>query len=223
MKRKLLLQGAVKYAAGLLLIGLMLFLPAGTLRYAGAWLFMALLFIPILLMGIVLLRKAPDLLEKRLNGKEKESKQRGVVKLSGLMFLAGFVLAGLDHRFGWSAVPKWLTVTAAVVFLLAYGMYAQVMRENAYLSRTIEVQEGQKVIDTGLYGVLRHPMYTATIFLFLSMPIVLGSYVSFAVFLLYPALMVLRIRNEEAVLEKGLPGYTEYKQRVKYRLIPFIW
>ena len=167
--------------------------------------------------------RAPNLLEKRLNAKEKESAQKGVLGFSGLMFFAGFILAGLDHRFGWTQVPQWLIITAAVLFLLAYGMYAEVLRENAYLSRTIEVQKEQKVIDTGLYGIIRHPMYTATIVLFLAMPLILDSFVSFAVFLLYPAIMVLRIRNEEEVLEKGLAGYTEYKQRVKYRLIPYIW
>lgn len=223
MKAKLLLQAAVKYLVGLLMVGALLFLPAGTIRFWNAWLFFTLLFIPILIMGIVMLCKAPELLQKRLNGKEKEAKQKTVTKLSGLMFLLGFIAAGLDHRFGWTSVPIWLTAAAAVLLLLSYGMYAEVMRENAYLSRTVEVQEGQKVIDTGLYGMIRHPMYTATIFLFLSIPLVLGSWISFLIFLVYPVIIVRRIRNEEAVLEVGLPGYTEYKQRVRYRLIPFIW
>lgn len=223
MKAKLLLQAAVKYLVGLLMVSALLFLPAGTIRFWNAWLFFTLLFIPILIMGIVMLCKAPELLQKRLNGKEKEAEQKTVTKLSGLMFLLGFIAAGLDHRFGWTSVPIWLTAAAAVLLLLSYGMYAEVMRENAYLSRTVEVQEGQKVIDTGLYGMIRHPMYTATIFLFLSIPLVLGSWISFLIFLVYPVIIVRRIRNEEAVLEVGLPGYTEYKQRVRYRLIPFIW
>lgn len=223
MKAKLLLQEAVKYLVGLLMVSALLFLPAGTIRFWNAWLFFILLFIPILIMGIVMLCIAPELLQKRLNGKEKEAKQKTVTKLSGLMFLLGFIAAGLDHRFGWTSVPIWLTAAAAVLLLLSYGMYAEVMRENAYLSRTVEVQEGQKVIDTGLYGMIRHPMYTATIFLFLSIPLVLGSWISFLIFLVYPVIIVRRIRNEEAVLEVGLPGYTEYKQRVRYRLIPFIW
>lgn len=223
MKAKLLLQAAVKYLVGLLMVGALLFLPAGTIRFWNAWLFFTLLFIPILIMGIVMLCKAPELLQKRLNGKEKEAEQKTVTKLSRLMFLLGFIAAGLDHRFGWTSVPIWLTAAAAVLLLLSYGIYAEVMRENAYLSRTVEVQEGQKVIDTGLYGMIRHPMYTATIFLFLSIPLVLGSWISFLIFLVYPVIIVRRIRNEEAVLEVGLPGYAEYKQRVRYRLIPFIW
>ena len=205
------------------MIGVLLFLPAGTLRFWNGWLFIALLFVPMLCLGAVLWVKAPELLEKRLNAKEKQAQQKGVVGLSGMMFLAGFILAGLDRRFGWTKVPIWLILSAGILFLAAYALYAEVLRENAYLSRTVEVQAGQKVIDTGLYGIVRHPMYAATVLLFLSMPLVLGSFVSFAVFLLYPVLIVLRIRNEEKVLEEGLEGYTAYKQRVKYRLIPFIW
>lgn len=223
MKQSLTMQAAVKFFAGVVLVALLLFLPAGTLAWRGAWLFLALLFVPIAIVGLILLRKNPELLEKRLNGKEKAARQRGVVGLSGLMFMAGFVLAGLDARFGWTAVPLWLTVAAAVLFLAAYALYAEVLRENAYLSRTIEVQEGQTVVDTGFYGVVRHPMYTATVLLFLAMPLVLGSWVSFAVFLVYPALMVVRIRHEEALLTKELAGYDAYIQKVRWRMIPFIW
>jgi len=220
---KLLRDGLIKYFAGLILLGVFLFLPAGTLRWGNGWLFLALLFIPMLILGIVLYLRAPGLLEKRLNAKEKQTAQRGVQAWSGLMFMAGFILAGLDFRFQWTVVPAWLVLAASLVFLLSYGMYAEVMRENAYLSRTVEVQEGQKVIDTGLYGIVRHPMYTATIFLFLSLPLVLGSWAALPVFLVYPALMVIRIRNEEQVLLAGLPGYAEYRNKVRYRLIPFLW
>ncbi len=223
MKQSLTMQAAVKFLAGAALVALLLFLPAGTLAWRDAWLFLALLFVPIAVVGVVLLRKNPELLEKRLNGKEKAAQQRGVVGLSGLMFLAGFVLAGLDARFGWTCVPLWLTVAAVVLFLMAYVLYAEVLRENAYLSRTIEVQKGQTVVDTGLYGVVRHPMYAATVLLFLAMPLVLGSWVSFAVFLVYPALMVVRIRHEEALLAKELAGYDAYIQKVRWRMIPFIW
>ena len=204
-------------------MGLVLFLPAGTWNYPNAWLFLGLLFIPMLMLGVILFVKAPELLEKRLQSKEKESTQKGVVAVSGLMFLGSSVLAGLDFRFGWTNVPSWVVAVAAVVLLASYGMYGEVMRENAYLSRTVEVQENQKVIDTGLYSVIRHPMYTATIFLFLAMPVVLGSWLAFAVMLLYPVVIVARIGNEEKVLEEGLPGYAEYKKKVKYRLVPFVW
>lgn len=220
---KLALQALTKYICGILLIGLLLFPAAGTIRYPHGWLMIVCLFAPMLLLGVVLLCKAPKLLEKRLNNKEKEVVQKGVVAVSGLLFVAAFVLAGLDYRFGWSQMPAGVVIIAAVILLLSYGMYAEVMRENAYLSRTVEVQQGQKVIDTGLYGIIRHPMYTATIFLFLSMPLVLGSWVAFAVMLPYPAAIILRIKNEERVLEEGLDGYRAYKQKVKYRLIPFIW
>lgn len=222
-KKQLLISALTKFLAGLILMGLVLFLPAGTWNYSNAWLFLGLLFIPMLILGVILFAKAPELLEKRLQSKEKESTQKGVVAASGLMFIGSFVLAGLDFRFGWTNVPIWVVAVAAVVLLASYGMYGEVMRENAYLSRTVEVQENQKVIDTGLYGIIRHPMYTATIFLFLAMPVVLGSWISFAVMLLYPVAIIARIGNEEKVLEEGLQGYTEYKKKVKYRLIPFIW
>ena len=220
---KLFLSALTKFLAGLLLVGTMLFLPAGTLHYPGAWRFIALLFGPMLILGAVLLIRSPSLLQKRLASKEKESTQKAVVGVSALMFVGGFILAGLDFRFGWSEIPGWVTAAASVVLLASYGLYAEVMRENAFLSRVIEVQEGQTVVDTGLYGVVRHPMYAVTCLLFLSIPVVLGSWWALVVFLIYPALMAARIKNEEAVLEAELPGYMEYKQKVKYRMIPFIW
>lgn len=223
MKGNLLLQALGKFAAGILLVGLILFLPAGTINYPGGWRFCALLFIPMLILGIVLFFKAPELLKKRLANKETESEQKQVIGWSLLMFIGGFAIAGLDFRFGWSQLPQWVVIAASIVLLISYGLYAEVMRENAYLSRTVEVQEGQKVIDTGLYGIVRHPMYTASTLLFLSMPLVLGSVPAFVIFLIYPALLVKRIKNEEAVLEAGLPGYREYKQKVKYRMVPFVW
>lgn len=222
-KGKLLINALVKFVCGIILMGVVLFLPAGTFRYPNAWLFIALLFIPMLLLGAILFLKAPDLLRKRLNSKEKENAQVGVVAASALMFVGAFVAAGLDFRYGWTQVPTWLVALAAVIQFASYGLYAEVMRENAYLSRTVEVQENQKVVDTGLYGVIRHPMYTATILLYLAMPIVLGSWIAFVIMLSYPVIIVFRIRNEEKVLEQGLEGYSEYKQKVKYRLIPFIW
>lgn len=220
---RLLAQGLLKMLSGMLIVGLVLFLPAGSWNYFNGWLFCGLLFLPMLVLGALLLWKAPALLEKRLNTKEQEKPQMAVVAVSSLLFLAAFVAAGLDFRFGWTHVPIWLVCLAAVLQLAAYGLYAEVMRENAWLSRTVEVQENQKVIDTGLYGIIRHPMYTATILLFLAMPLVLGSWVSFAIMLLYPVVIVFRIRNEEQVLETGLAGYREYKQRVRCRLLPFIW
>lgn len=220
---KLLVNALLKFVSGFAAVGLLLFLPAGTLRYWNAWLFSALLFLPMLMVGILLFLKAPELLEKRLNTREQEGTQKAVVALSALIFCLGFVLAGLDFRFGWSHMPTWLVAAAAVLQLLSYGLYAEVMRENAYLSRTVEIQENQKVIDTGLYGVVRHPMYLAVTLLFLTIPLVLGSWPCFVLFLCTPALLVLRIRNEEQVLVRGLPGYTEYQQRVRWRLIPFIW
>ena len=219
----LLLNALTKFLCGLVLVGLLLFLPAGTLRYPGGWLFIGFLFVPILILGIVMLIKSPDLLRKRLNAKEKQATQRGVVALSGLLFLAGFILAGLDFRFGWSKVPAPVVVIASVILLVSYALYAEVMRENAYLSRTIEIQENQKVVDTGLYGLVRHPMYAVTIWMFLSIPLMLGSWFSLLCFLHYPILMVARIRNEEALLTTELEGYEAYKKKVKYRLIPFIW
>ncbi len=212
-----------KFALGVSLVGLLVFVPAGTAAYPQGWLLMGILFIPMLLAGIVMMVKCPELLRKRLKAKEKQSGQSLVIKLSGLMFLAGFVLAGLSFRFSWFPLPDWVSDVSAAVFLAAYLMYAEVLRENAYLSRTIEVQQGQKVIDTGLYGIVRHPMYSATVLLFLAMPLVLGAIISFLVFLLYPMLIAFRIRGEEQLLEAELPGYAEYKEKVKYRLLPFVW
>lgn len=223
MKRRLLIQACTKLLIGLTVIGLLLFLPAGTIYYWNAWIFIAALFIPMLVTGGILLWKAPALLVKRLNTKEKESKQKQVIAWSLLMFVGGFLVAALDFRYRWSHVPGWAVIAAVGIFLIAYGLYAEVMRENAYLSRTVEVQESQKVIDTGLYGVVRHPMYFVTILLFLSMPLILGSVYAFLIFLIYPFLMIKRIRNEEAVLREKLDGYIEYSKRVKYRLIPYIW
>ena len=223
MSGKESVQAMVKFFSGLLLVGALLFLPAGTWDYWQAWLLIGILFVPMFLAGLVLMRKNPELLRKRLNAKEEQAEQKTVIALSGLMFLAAFVLAGLNRRFGWCLLPGWASWAAAAVFLLAYALYAEVLRENAYLSRTIEVQEGQKVVDTGLYGIVRHPMYAVTLFLFLSMPLVLSSPISFAVMLVYIPIIVKRIRNEEAVLEAGLDGYAEYKRRVKYRLVPGLW
>jgi protein-S-isoprenylcysteine O-methyltransferase Ste14 len=219
----LFLNALSKFAIGLVLVGLLLFLPAGTFAYFGGWLFIGLLFIPMLFLGAVLLLKAPDLLKKRLNHKEKEKTQQGVVAMSALLFLGGFICAGLDHRFGWTEVPFPAVIAASVAWLVGYGMYAEVMRENAYLSRTVEVQDGQKVIDTGLYGVVRHPMYLATILLFLSIPLVLESWISLLFFAFYPVVIVIRILNEEKVLTENLEGYSRYKEKVKYRLLPYIW
>lgn len=207
----------------MVLIAALIFVPAGTIRFRNGWLFMGVLFIPMFLAGIVMMCRNPELLRKRLNAKEEQSEQQSVIKLSGLMFILGFVTAGLNFRFDWLTLPDWAVWIAIAVFLLAYLMYAEVLRENTYLSRTVEVQEDQKVIDTGLYGIVRHPMYSATIILFLSMPLVLGSPVSFVIFLAYPAILAKRIRNEEKVLEAELQGYTEYKEKVKYRIIPFVW
>ena len=212
-----------KFFLGVILVGLLIFLPAGTLNFSNGWLFMAILFVPMFLAGLVMMAKNPELLKKRLNAKEKEREQSLVVKLSGLMFLAGFIVAGLDFRFGLFPLPQAISYGAAAAFLIAYMLYAEVLRENTYLSRTIEVQEGQTVVDTGLYGIVRHPMYAVTLLLFLSMPLVLGSLISFVIFLVYPMIIAKRIKNEEQVLEAGLPGYKEYKQKVKYRMIPFIW
>ena len=220
---KLLINALTKFTCGLLLVGLLIFLPAGTLHYTGGWIFLGLLFVPMLIAGFVMLFRSPEFLAKRLDAKEKQATQKGVLAFSGLMFIVGFVVAGLDHRFGWSHMPVWVTVAASVLFLAAYALYAEVMRENAYLSRTIKVEEGQKVVDTGLYGIVRHPMYMATVLLFLMMPIILGSWYSLIVFAFYPAIIIVRLKDEEKLLTRELPGYTEYKQKVKYRLIPFIW
>ena len=222
MTKKLFFQAILKFFAGVFLLGLLIFLPAGTLYYWNAWLLMGILFVPMFFAGIIMMLKSPDLLKKRLNAKEKESEQSLVIKLSGLMFILGFVTAGLNFRFQWIVLPEWISWAAAAVFLIFYLLYAEVLRENTFLSRTIEVQENQTVIDTGLYGIVRHPMYSVTIFLFLSIPLVLGSLISFAIFLIYPVIISKRIRNEEKVLEEGLAGYTEYK-KVKYRVIPFLW
>ena len=223
MSMKLFVQAITKFVFGVVLIGILVFLPAGTLSFLNGWLFMGILFVPMFLAGIVMMIKNPDLLRSRLEAKEKRQEQSVVIKLSGLMFLAGFVVAGLDYRFGWLTLPKGVVIGAVIAFVAAYVLYAEVLRENTYLSRTIKVQEGQKVVDTGLYGVVRHPMYSATLILFLSMPLVLGSVVAFLIFLLYPLIIAKRIRDEEDFLEKELDGYIEYKQKVKYRLIPFIW
>ena len=223
MTKKLFVQAIVKYLAGVVLLGLLIFLPAGTLRFPNGWLLMALLFVPMLGAGIVMMLRDPALLEKRLNAKEQQGEQKEVVLGSGLMFIAAFVLAGLNFRFGWLRLPDWAVWTASVLFLLAYLMWGEVLRENAWLSRTVEVQEGQCVVDHGLYGVVRHPMYSASVLLFLSMPLVLNSPLSFLVMLCYLPLIAKRIRNEEKLLKKELPGYEEYMERVKYRLIPFIW
>ncbi len=223
MMKALWVESLIKFLLGVVLVAALLFVPAGTLLWSGAWLFLLLLFVPMTVAGVVLLKKNPELLRKRLNGKEKAARQKGVVGVSGLMFLAGFVLAGLDARFGWTVVPCWLTVTACILFLAAYGLYAEVMRENAFLSRTIEVQENQTVVDTGLYGVVRHPMYAATVLLFLAMPLVLGSWVSFGVFLVYPVLMAVRIGHEEDLLRRELDGYAAYCEKVRWRMIPLIW
>ena len=223
MEKQLFGRAITRFLSGVVILGLLLFLPAGTLAWPDGWLLMGILFVPMFAAGLVMLAKSPELLRKRLSVKEEQGEQKQVIVLSGLMFLAAFVLAGLNFRFGWMVLPRWLVWTAAGLFLLAYLLYAEVLRENVWLSRTVEVQEHQQVIDTGLYGVVRHPMYAATVLLFLSMPLVLGSPLSFAVMLLYLPIIAKRIRNEEMVLEQGLAGYAEYKKRVKYRLIPGIW
>ncbi len=223
MTTKLFVQAITKYVLGVILVGTLLFLPAGTISYFNGWLLMAILFVPMFLAGIVMMFKNPNLLKSRLNAKEKQRDQDLVVKLSGLMFLAGFMVAGLGVRFDWYCLPKGVVMAGAVAFLLAYVLYAEVLRENTYLSRTIEVQEHQTVIDTGLYAVVRHPMYSATILLFLAMPIVLGSVYAFLIFLVYPLIIVKRIKGEEEFLEKELNGYREYEQKVKWRLVPFVW
>ena len=213
----------VKFACGLLLVGALLFLPAGTWDFWQAWLLLGILFVPMFIAGLVMMKKSPDLLRKRLNAREEQAEQKTVLLLSALMFTAAFILAGLNRRFGWIVLPDWVPWAAAAVFLMGYALYAEVLRENAYLSRTIEVQENQQVIDTGLYGVVRHPMYMTTLLLFLAMPLVLGSVISFVIMLAYIPIIAKRIRNEEAVLEDGLNGYREYKRKVRYKVIPFVW
>ena len=221
--KSLFAEGLIKFTAGIILVGLLVFLPAGTWQYWQGWMFMGILFIPMFCAGLVMMAKNPALLRSRLHAKEKQKDQDLVIKLSGLMFLAGFVVAGLGVRFDWYMLPKSASIAAAVVFLIAYGLYAEVLRENTYLSRTIEVQENQTVVDTGLYGIVRHPMYSVTVLLFLMMPLVLGSAFSFVIFLAYPLIIAQRIKGEETFLEKELSGYKEYKEKVKYRMIPFIW
>ena len=223
MDKKLLLQAVVKFLSGVVLLAVLLFWPAGTFQYPQAKLLMIVLFIPMFLAGLVMMVKDPELLRKRLNMKENESEQKSVILFSGIMFIAAFIAAGLSFRFDWLMLPFPVSIVFSVVFLFAYLLFAEVLRENSYLSRTVEVQEGQKVIDTGLYGIVRHPMYMATVLLFLSMPLILGSVISFVIMLAYFPIITKRIRNEEKVLEEGLPGYKEYKQKVKYRLLPFIW
>ena len=223
MNTKLFAQAVTRFLAGLLLVGLLLFLPAGTFAYWQAWLLIIILFIPMFIAGLIMMKRSPDLLRKRLSAREEQTEQKTVILLSGLMFLAAFVAAGLNFRFNWIVLPGAVSFAAAAVFLAAYLLYAEVMRENAYLSRTVEVQENQKVIDTGLYGIVRHPMYMSTLLLFLSMPLVLGSVISFVIMLAYIPIIAMRIRNEEQVLEEGLEGYKEYKQRVRYKVIPFVW
>ncbi len=220
---KLALSALIKFTFGLALVGALLFLPAGSLAFFNAWLFIGLLFVPMLILGIVLLLKSPDLLKKRLDAKEKQNAQKGVVAISALLFLAGFIVAGLDFRFGWSHMPAWAVAVASAILLISYALYCEVMRENAYLSRTIEVQDGQKVVDTGLYGIVRHPMYAVTIWLFLAIPVLLGSLYALLCFLPYIPVIVVRILNEEKLLSAELDGYEEYKKRVKYRLLPLIW
>ena len=220
---KLFLNALTKFIAGLLLVALLLFLPAGTIRYPGGLLFLCLLFVPMLLLGILMLARARDLLAKRLDVKEKQGTQKGVVAVMGLIFLSGFILAGLDFRFGWSKVPLPVVIVASVLFLVGYALYAEVMRENAYLSRTVKVEEGQTVVSSGLYAVVRHPMYTASTVMFLALPLILGSWYALIPFALYPVIMVVRIRGEEKLLTAELAGYEEYKRKVRFRLIPFIW
>ncbi len=223
MNTKLFISAITKFLLGFILVALLIFLPAGTIHFSNGWLFIGILFIPMFFAGIVMMIKSPELLKKRLDVKEKQSEQGIIVKLSGLMFMAGFIIAGLGYRFSWYILPNCVVITASVIFIVSYIIYAEVLRENAYLSRTVEVQENQKVIDTGLYGIVRHPMYFATVLLFLSIPLILGSLYSFFIFLIYPVIIAHRIKYEEEFLEKELDSYTEYKKKVKYRMIPFIW
>ncbi len=223
MNIKLFFQATIKFILGVVVMGLLLFIPANTIYYWNAWLFMGLLFIPMFIAGIVLMIKNPELLRKRLNAKETENEQKKVIAFSGLMFVFGFIIAGLNYKYNWIVIPNIVVIISSILFILAYILYAEVLRENTYLSRTIEVQDNQKVIDTGLYGIVRHPMYAITILLFLTMPLILGSIVSFVIFLVYPIIISKRIKNEEKVLEKELIGYADYKKKVKYKVIPFIW
>ena len=222
MNIKLFLQAIIKYLCGVLIVGCLLFIPANSFEYWNGWLFMGLLFIPMFIAGIILIIKNPELLKKRLNAKEKENEQKWVLLFSGLMFLSGFIVAGLNYRYKWIEIPNMVIIISSILFIIAYILYVEVLRENTFLSRTIEIQDNQKVIDTGLYGIVRHPMYAVTMLLFLTMPLVLGSMISFMIFLIYP-IIGKRIRNEEKILEKDLKGYTEYKKKVKYKVIPFVW
>jgi len=223
MNIKLFFQAITKFILGVVLVGTLIFIPANTINYWNGWLFMGVLFIPMFLAGIVMMVKSPELLRRRLNAKEKEKEQKEVVLFSGLMFLVGFIIAGLNYRYSWSILPDLVPIFSSIIFLIAYILYAEVLRENTYLARTIEVEEKQKVVDTGLYGIVRHPMYSITVVLFLSMPLILGSFISFLIFLVYPFIIAKRIKNEEEVLEKDLAGYTDYKKKVKYKMIPFVW
>ncbi|MBR0377219.1 MAG: isoprenylcysteine carboxylmethyltransferase family protein [Lachnospiraceae bacterium] len=223
MDSKLFVKAITKFLSGLILVGLLLFLPAGTFAYPQGWLLMGILFVPMFIAGLIMMKKSPELLRKRLNVKEEQAEQKAVIALSGLMFLASFIVAGLNFRFGWIRLPLWVSYAAALLFLAGYVLYAEVLRENVWLSRTVEVQENQRVIDTGLYGIVRHPMYMSTLILFLAMPLVLGSVISFVIMLLYIPIIAKRIRNEEQVLENGLEGYAEYRKRVRYKVIPFVW
>lgn len=223
MNIKLFFEAIIKFLLGVILVGLFVFVPANTIEFFNGWLFMGLLFIPMFIAGVIMIIKAPDLLKSRLEAKEKSNEQKSVVKLSGLMFIVGFIIAGLNYRFNWIILPNYLVVISSIIFVISYLLYAEVLRENSYLSRTIQVQKGQKVIDTGLYSLVRHPMYLTTILLFLSMPLILNSFISFIIFLIYPFIITKRIKYEEQVLEKELEGYKEYKKKVKYKMIPFIW
>lgn len=223
MTKALFARAMILFFSGVILLAVLIFLPAGTIAYPAGWRLMAILFVPMFIAGLVMMVKSPELLKKRLNAKEKQSEQTGVIAGSALMFIVGFVIAGFDFRFGFTLLPDWVSYAACIAFLFGYLVYAEVLRENAWLSRTVEVQDGQKVVSTGLYGVVRHPMYAATLLLFLSMPLVLGSGAAFAVFLVYPALITVRIRGEEELLTRELEGYAEYRRKVRYRLIPFIW
>ena len=223
MNFKLFFEAIIKYVIGVILVGLLLFIPAGTLKYLNGWLFMYLLFIPMFIAGIIMMIKSPNLLKERLDVKEKEGKQKKVVKASALMFILGFIVAGLNYRYSWIKLPNIVVIVSSIIFILSYVMYAVVLKQNAFLARTIKVDKEQKLITTGLYSIVRHPMYTATIFLFLSMPLILNSFISFIIFLIYPFIIITRLNNEEEVLEKELKGYKKYKKKVKYKLIPFIW
>jgi protein-S-isoprenylcysteine O-methyltransferase Ste14 len=223
MNIKLLIESILKFILGVILVGLLIFIPANTINYWNGWLFMGILFIPMFIAGIVMMIKSPELLKKRLDAKENENEQKEVIALSGLMFILGFIIAGMNYRFNWLELPNIIVIISTIIFIISYILYAEVLRENIYLSRSIKVEKNQKVIDTGLYGIIRHPMYAVTIFLFLSIPLILGSIISFLIFLVYPFIIAKRINNEEQILEKELNGYKEYKNKVKYKMIPFIW